>query len=467
MSSDCVDLIGLILQREPEARASLETIRHHPWMKHEGQEHSAVDAFEQKSGCPPTALSSMVSLAGGDLNASISVSLDRNDRNRILDKMAEHSFDRDVVVDALEKGTYDYMTATYYLFAEGVIAERAKRNRGEGTIRQMSHQEEGSPLVNRRDQPEKGSLGGLRGHPRPLFRRGETFSGGELQPHNELNADLDSLLLSPRPFPGSTKLPEKVKVGAPPTGSYDESSSNTNSPMRPVTAMLTAPRGGFSAAFLRGDDPNSSWHAPGHEREERPESPPSMLSTSLPLRRRGASLEPTGSTPRISITGATNSPGALRDADACAASTPIPIGSPLSERPPWNGDLALMRDDDVCTSSPLSERMMPSQLQRSQALYPSASVTDDSDSGDLLAFEGVVDQRLARESSGEGVFLELGGSDEVQNFDEESEELLNTHGQQQQEANPSREFSGGTLSPLLQEEEEEPADDDSRNSSWY
>lgn len=95
ISPSCKRLIGRMLVREPEKRATLSEIAIDPWMT-AGEKVVVED-------CPLVAKEQ----------------LNEDDRSLIVQKMVNGAIaTKEEILDALEKNEYNHLTATYYLFAE-------------------------------------------------------------------------------------------------------------------------------------------------------------------------------------------------------------------------------------------------------------------------------------------------------------------------------------------------------------
>ncbi|XP_034016371.1 SNF-related serine/threonine-protein kinase-like [Thalassophryne amazonica] len=106
ISHACRDLIGLMLQRDPKERASLEHIEAHEWLQ-------GVDPS------PATKLSTpLVSHR----------SLSDEEHGCIIQRMVLGGIaDRDSITNALESNQYNNITSTYFLLAERMLRERQEK----------------------------------------------------------------------------------------------------------------------------------------------------------------------------------------------------------------------------------------------------------------------------------------------------------------------------------------------------
>ncbi|XP_028316813.1 SNF-related serine/threonine-protein kinase-like [Gouania willdenowi] len=106
ISHDCTDLIGRMLQRDPQKRATLEQIECHKWLQ-------GVDPS------PATKLSTpLVSHR----------SLSEEEHGSIIQRMVRGGIaDRDTVTEALESNQYNHITATYFLLAERMLRDRQEK----------------------------------------------------------------------------------------------------------------------------------------------------------------------------------------------------------------------------------------------------------------------------------------------------------------------------------------------------
>lgn len=106
ISNACRDLIGLMLQRDPKKRATLEQIESHEWLQ-------GVDPS------PATKLSTpLVSHR----------SLSEEEHGSIIQRMVLGGIaDRDSITEALESNQYNHITATYFLLAERMLREKQEK----------------------------------------------------------------------------------------------------------------------------------------------------------------------------------------------------------------------------------------------------------------------------------------------------------------------------------------------------
>ncbi|XP_030437599.1 SNF-related serine/threonine-protein kinase-like [Gopherus evgoodei] len=106
VSSQCSDLIGRMLQRDPKQRASLEQIETHPWLQ-------GVDPSPASRCLLPLTSHKRVSEEEHDI---------------IIQAMTCGNIaDRDVIQEALEADRYNHITATYFLLAERILREKQEK----------------------------------------------------------------------------------------------------------------------------------------------------------------------------------------------------------------------------------------------------------------------------------------------------------------------------------------------------
>ncbi|XP_072303775.1 SNF-related serine/threonine-protein kinase-like [Eucyclogobius newberryi] len=105
ISGACKDLIGLMLQRDPNKRATLAQIEGHDWLK----------------GVDPSPATKMSTPLVSHRNVS------EEEHGSIIQRMVLGGItDRDNITEALESNQYNHITATYFLLAERMLRERQK-----------------------------------------------------------------------------------------------------------------------------------------------------------------------------------------------------------------------------------------------------------------------------------------------------------------------------------------------------
>uniref|UniRef100_A0A8C8S439 non-specific serine/threonine protein kinase n=1 Tax=Pelusios castaneus TaxID=367368 RepID=A0A8C8S439_9SAUR len=103
VSSQCSDLITMMLRRDPQQRASLEQIEMHPWLQ-------GVDPSPASRSLLPLTSHRRVS---------------EEEHNMIMQAMTCGNIaDRDAIQEALEADRYNHITATYFLLAERILREK-------------------------------------------------------------------------------------------------------------------------------------------------------------------------------------------------------------------------------------------------------------------------------------------------------------------------------------------------------
>ncbi|XP_041375698.1 SNF-related serine/threonine-protein kinase-like isoform X2 [Gigantopelta aegis] len=175
ISSQCRDLINLMLKREPSNRASLEEIILHPWLM--GGEF-----------LPP----SYMPLISRE-------QISEEDHSYLVQRMVEGKIaTREEILSSLDKGSYNHITATYYLLAE----RRLKRHQlFEQQLAGTGNQLRKPSIPNSPQASSKPHLEPLSLSPRKLkgLKKTKTAPLG-------LGLDLDSLNIKPLQGPASAEI---------------------------------------------------------------------------------------------------------------------------------------------------------------------------------------------------------------------------------------------------------------------